>query len=220
MLEWHAAAAPLAEVRLCVAAPPRPDSSSCADTPSSPATDVASWCVEHGFELVPAQASGDEPAVPEDVCSGEACWRCAGGLLAGESSGMARVREALEAHAWPGLIPKPRAKSRASAAAAKAEAEAAASAKAGTAHVAMPSPPPLPRCDASAPRGVEGEGGGGGCDEDAFEELMGAMLQARDAAASGALTDGQRRAAAASLALRMAVLMGGDSDGGNRDDSE
>ena len=49
--------------------------------------------------------------------------------------------------------------------------------------------------------------------EDEFEALMGAMLQARDAAAGGALPDSARRASAAALALRMAALLGEDSEG-------
>ena len=41
-----------------------------------------------------------------------------------------------------------------------------------------------------------------------FEALMGAMLQARDAAAGGGVSDEARRATAAALALRMAHLLG------------
>jgi hypothetical protein len=39
------------------------------------------------------------------------------------------------------------------------------------------------------------------------------MLQARDQAAGGAMPDSARRASAAALALRMAALLGEDSDG-------
>lgn len=41
-----------------------------------------------------------------------------------------------------------------------------------------------------------------------FEALMGAMLQARDAAAGGGVSDDARRATAAALAMRMAQLLG------------
>jgi hypothetical protein len=49
-------------------------------------------------------------------------------------------------------------------------------------------------------------------EEDDFDALLGEMLQAREAAASGGRGDDERRATAARLATRMAALMGEGSE--------
>ena len=125
---------------------------------------AAAWCVSHGFEHVPLAL-----ARPHD-----------------EPQGLARVKEALQAHEWPGLQPKPR---------------------------------PVRNNTSDAPRAPAPRHGAGEVhgeaqmqEEDELDALMGQMLAARDAASAGALPDSQRRAAAAELALRMAALLGGDSE--------
>ena len=119
-----------------------------------------------------------------------------GAADARELQGVARAREALHAHTWSGLVSKPR-----------------------PVRSAQPAPEPAVPLNvaddviaAAAARGEAGELQEA-ADEDEFEALMGAMLQARDAAAAGTLPDSARRASAAALALRMAALLGEDSDG-------
>ncbi len=201
MRAWYAAAGEGvagAEVRLCVAtraaaaaaAPAAADEEAHAER-------VAAWCLDEGFEHVP---------LPE-ACGAAAAHEGAGAL---EAQGVARVREALHSHTWPGLTAKPR-PARVPAAAAAARA-------------APPAAPPLGADDdtltaASAAAVAAAACAPGEGDEnvdDEFDALMGAMLQARDAASAGGVGDGERRAAAAALALRMAALLGGDSD----DDSD
>lgn len=147
------------EVRLCVAIRGVACREVGEDTQASCA---AAWCVSNGFEHVPLAQPHDEP------------------------QGLARVKEALQAHDWPGLQPKPRPQR----------------------NNASDAP------HAPAPRHGAGEVHGEAQmqEEDEFDALMGQMLAARDAASAGALPDSQRRAAAAELALRMAALLGGDSE--------
>lgn len=121
---------------------------------------AAEWAADNAFEFVALLPS----------CSSAA------GADSREKLGLARVREALEAHTWPGLEPKatlPRA-------------------------AAAPQPPP--------PSAALDE------EDDAYEALMGAMRQARDAASAGTVPDEERRARAAELAMQMAALLGFDDD--------
>jgi hypothetical protein len=203
---WYAAAGEGvagAEVRLCVAtrAAAASGAAAAAAVPvaagdEAHAERVTAWCLDEGFEHVPLP----------DACGGAAAAHEGAGAV--EAQGVARVREALHAHTWPGLTAKPR----------PARVPAAAAA-------APPAVPPLGADDdtltaasaAAAAAAAPGEGEENADDE--FDALMGAMLQARDAASAGALGDGERRAAAAALALRMAALLGGDSDD-ESDDSE
>lgn len=122
---------------------------------------AAEWAADNAFEFVPLLPS---------------CVAAAGGDSR-EKLGLARVREALEAHTWPGLEPKHATLPRAAAA---------------------PKPPP-------SPAALDEE-------DDAYEALMGAMRQARDAAAAGTVPDEERRARAAELAMQMAALLGLDDD--------
>ena len=119
-----------------------------------------------------------------------------GAADARELQGVARAREALHSHTWSGLVSKPR-----------------------PVRNVQPAPEPAVPLnvadDVIAAAAVRGEANEPqeAADEDEFEALMGAMLQARDAAAAGTLPDSARRASAAALALRMAALLGEDSDG-------
>jgi hypothetical protein len=111
-----------------------------------------------------------------------------------EPQGLARAREALQSHTWSGLVAKPR------------------PARAPPApEPAVPLAVPDEAIAAVASAGEAGDPEA--AEEDEFEALMGAMLQARDQAAGGAMPDSARRASAAALALRMAALLGEDSDG-------
>lgn len=54
---------------------------------------AAGWCLDQGFEYIEAAAGA--PGVDASLS------------IDGDTQGMARVREALEAHMWPGLVRKP-----------------------------------------------------------------------------------------------------------------
>ena len=161
-----------AEVRLCVAVTPPPaagervesQSSGCAEDDDDPLDKSAlAWCIDHGFEHVPASP-------PE---------------ADGEPAGVARVREALHAHTWPGLVAKPRCGG-------------------GSTSRAVEKP-------AAVEEAGEEDGITDGGSHERFEVLMAHMMRARDAAAT--VPDDVRRATAAELAMRMAQLLGVDDEG-------
>jgi hypothetical protein len=162
-----------AEVRLCVAVTTPPAAGGRLESQESEENPLdksaLAWCIDHGFEHVPASP-------PETD---------------GEPVGVARVREALHAHTWPGLVAKPRG---------------------GGSSRAVNRPAGVDTAGA----GVAGEEDGG--DEgsaERFEVLMAHMMRARDAATS--VPDDVRRATAAELAMRMAQLLGVDDEGGSSD---
>ena len=142
---------------------------------------AADWAAENAFEFIPLPAV--DAAQPAEASSSR------------ERVGLARVREALEAHNWPGLLPKPRA------VLPRAGAEAASDA--------------APSLSTKTLLEADEEAVG----EEAYEALMGAMRQARDVAAAGGVPDEERRARAATLALQMAALLGFD-DGDETEEGE
>jgi len=73
----------------------RDGGSSSSSSSSAAVSAAAEWCLENGFEYIECAAGA--PAVD------------AGLSLEGERQGVRRVREALEAHLWPGLVLKERA---------------------------------------------------------------------------------------------------------------
>ena len=168
-----------AEVRLCVAVTlpavgKRVDSQNSGGAEDDDPLDKSAlaWCIDHGFEHVPASP-------PE---------------ADGEPAGVARVREALHAHTWPGLVAKPRGGS-------------------GSSSRAVNTPAGVEAAAAGEEDGIADKGS-----HERFEVLMAHMQRARDAAAT--VPDDVRRATAAELAMRMAQLLGVEDEGESDGDSD
>jgi len=177
-----------AEVRLCVATQLQGEvGSEEGNTLDSAALE---WCIEHGFEHVPLPCQHDGDGDASSLR---------------EAQGVARLREALQAHTWPGLVAKPR-----GGIASVGDQVAGKSLSVAAAVEAL-------EREASVDKGDD--------EHDRFESLMAHMQRARSAATGGDVPDDVRRATAAVLAMQMARLLGVDdegesSDGENVDDGQ
>ncbi len=193
---------------------------------------AAAWCLDNGFEYVEAAAGA--PAADAALC------------LDGDRQGVARVREALEAHAWPGLSLKGRGGC-AAATAGGAEAAGSVEPADGSGDEVVAPPQASQLAAAAAARGgcantaaalgtgaslgrgqSSARSSSGGDDDEEEEEDEGKleenvesfeqlMSQLQGARERLAkLPDSERRAQAAALAMRFAAMLG--DEGGESDD--
>lgn len=190
--------------------------------------EAEAWCVDNAFELIEVSSSAPPPSSSSDDD--------------GSTGGIARLRDALSAHAWPGLVLKSPEEVEAARRAAVAEAEEKrkrqrqkkeggganeeGESEYGGAYVPPPPPPLAALHDEGdddfdllvappSPRGAAGAEG--------LEQLLRSLAAARAAAAT--LSDEERRERAAEMALRLAEALGiedgeSEEEEGDRNDEE
>lgn len=186
------------------------------DSERSLRREAEAWCVENAFELIEVHFSSSSSSSSLSPCSSS-------------SEGISRLRDALAAHVWPGLVRKAPGEVEAARRAAVAEAERRRRRKGGgggggaaggeeeeeegkdeeeEGAYAPPLPPPLADDeDLLLPSGFEAACRGAAGVE-GLEELFRSLSAARAAAvASSALSDDERRERAAAVALRLAEAL-------------